>query len=271
MITSTGNPAISKVEQYLSPAGHGDWAQHVAAPRVMTYQGAIINTAILLGLTVGTATLLWSFAAEMWLALLAGGGILGLILALVIIFKPRLAPYIAPVYAIAEGAFLAGASFMWASWAGGAQAAATDSGGGGAVAQLDTSLIAQAAGLTFAIAAVMLGLYATRIIRATPMVMRMIVVATGGVLLFFVAQILLGLMGVTLVSWDGGPLSIGISALIVGIAAFNLVIDFKIVEDGVANKAPKWMEWYAGFALLVTIVWLYISILRLLAMLRGGE
>ncbi|MEQ9096999.1 MAG: Bax inhibitor-1/YccA family protein [Phycisphaerales bacterium] len=267
MITTTGNPAISRVEQYV---GHGDWAEHVAAPRTMTYQGAITNTAILLGLTVGTATLLWSFAADFWLGLLAGGGILGLILALVIVFKPRLSPYLAPLYAIAEGAFLAGVSFMWVGFASNKQAAAAD-GGGGAMAQLDTTLIAQAAGLTFAIAAVMLALYATRIIRATPLVMRMIVVATGGVLLFFVAQILLGFLGVNLVRWDGGPLSIAISGVIVAVAAFNLIIDFKIVEDGVANKAPKWMEWYAGFALLVTIVWLYISILRLLAMLRGGE
>ena len=118
----------------------------------------------------------------------------------------------------------------------------------------------------------MLALYATRIIRATPLVMRMIIVATGGVMLFAVANILTGLfMDKPLVSWNGGPLSIGISAVIVAIAAFNLIIDFKIVEDGVANKAPKWMEWYAGFALLITLVWLYISILRLLAMLRGGE
>ncbi|MEQ8316523.1 MAG: Bax inhibitor-1/YccA family protein [Phycisphaerales bacterium] len=267
MITSTGNPAVSKVEQYL---GHGDWADHVAAPKTMTYQGAITNTAILLGLTVGTATLLWSFAAEMWLALLAGGGILGLILALVIIFKPRLAPFLAPIYALAEGAFLAGASFMWVGFASKEQAAAS-SGGGGVMAQLDTSLIAQAAGLTFAITAVMLALYATRIIRATPLVVRMIVVATGGVLLFALANILLSFLGVRLVSWNGGPLSIAVSGVIVAVAAFNLIIDFKIVEDGVANKAPKWMEWYAGFALLVTIVWLYLSILRLLAMLRGGE
>jgi uncharacterized YccA/Bax inhibitor family protein len=271
MIATTGNPAVRQVEQYLNPAGNGDWARDMAAPRVMTYQGAIINTAILLGLTVGTATLAWSFAADAWLALLAGGGIVGFILALVIIFKPTLSPFLAPLYAIAEGAFLAGASFMWASWAGGRQAAAASGGSGGAVAQLDTTLIAQAAGLTFAIATVMLALYATRIIRATPLVMRMILVATGGVVLFFIAQIVLGFMGVSLVRWDGGPLSIAVSALIVGIAAFNLIIDFKIVEDGVAGKAPKWMEWYAGFALLVTIVWLYLSILRLLAMLRGNE
>ncbi|UYV14104.1 MAG: Bax inhibitor-1/YccA family protein [Phycisphaera sp.] len=271
MIQSTGNPAIQKVDQYLNPAGSGDWARDMAAPKVMTYQGAVTNTAILLGLTVGTAGLLWSFAADAWLGLLIGGAVVGLVLALVIIFKPRLSPFLAPVYAIAEGAFVAGASFLWASIAADRQAAASG-GGGGAMAQLDTSLIAQAAGLTFAITAVMLALYATRIIRATPLVMRMIIVATGGVLLFALANILLGVfLNKPLVSWDGGPLSIAISAAIVGIAAFNLIIDFKIVEDGVANKAPKWMEWYAGFALLVTIVWLYVSILRLLAMLRGGE
>ena len=265
MITSTGNPAINKVEQYL---GHGDWAQHVAAPRTMTYQGAITNTAILLGLTVGTATLLWSVAtAGLWVPLALGGGILGLVLALVICFKPRLAPYLAPIYAIVEGAFIAGVSFFWVTWSSGAQASAS----GGVTAQLNTTLIAQAAGLTFAIAAVMLAAYATRLIRATPLVVRMIVVATGGVLLFWVASIVLGLFGIRLVAWDGGPLSIAISGAIVAVAAFNLIIDFKIIEDGVANKAPKWMEWYAGFALLVTIVWLYISILRLLAMLRGGE
>lgn len=268
MITSTGNPAISKVEQYLSPAGHGDWAQHVAAPRVMTYQGAIINTAILLGLTVGTATALWSVATGgLWAPLLFGGMIVGLVLAIIIMFKPQWSPFLAPMYALAQGAFIAGVSFFWVSWSSNAQA----SGSGGVASQLNTTLIAQAAGLTFAIAGVMLAAYAARIIRATPMFVRMIVVATGGVVLFWIASIVLGLFGVQLVAWDGGPLSIAISGVIVLIAAFNLVIDFKIVEDGVASKAPKWMEWYAGFALLVTIVWLYISILRLLAMLRGGE
>lgn len=193
---------------------------------------------------------------------------MGLILALVIIFKPTLSPYIAPLYAIAEGAFVAGISFMWITWFDPQQMAAK----GGAMAQLNTTMITQAAGLTFAITAVMLGLYSTRIIRATPMVVRMIIVATGGVILFALANFLMGaFLGKPLVIWDGGPLSIAISALIVGIAAFNLIVDFKIVEDGVANKAPKWMEWYAGFALLITIVWLYVSILRLLAMLRGGE
>ncbi len=266
MITTTGNPAVNKVEQYL---GHGDWAEHVAAPKTMTYQGAITNTAILLGLTVGTAAALWSFATEgAWVPLLFGGLFVGLALALIIILKPRLAPFLAPVYAIAEGAFVAGASFMWITWFNPEQMA----GESGAMAQLNTTMIAQAAGLTFSIAAVMLALYATRIIRATPMVVRMIIVATAGVCVFALANFLLGwLAGKPLVVWDGGPLSIAISLGVVVVAAFNLVIDFKIVEDGVANKAPKWMEWYAGFALLVTIVWLYISILRLLAMLRGGE
>lgn len=268
MISTTGNPAIQKVEQYLHPAGTGDWARDMTAPKVMTYQGAIINTAILLGITVGTATLLWSVAtAGLWMPLLLGGLVVGLILGLAITLKPTLSPYLAPLFAIAEGALVAGASFMWITWFDPEQAAAK----GGAMAQLNTTMIAQAAGLTFSIAAVMLALYATRIIRATPIVVRMIVVATIGVIVFWIASILLGFMGVQIMSFDGGPLSIAISGLIVAIAAFNLIIDFKIVEDGVANKAPKWMEWYAGFALLVTIVWLYISILRLLAMLRGGE
>lgn len=269
MIQSTGNPAISKVEQYLNPAGNGDWARDMAAPKVMTYQGAIINTAILLGLTVGTAGLLWSVATSgMWAPLLFGGLIAGFVLALVIVFKPTLSPFIAPIFAIAEGAFVAGASFMWITWFNPEQMAQK----GGAMAQLNTTMIVQAAGLTFAITAAMLALYATRIIRATPLVVRMILVATGGVILFALANILMGFaFNKPLVIWDGGPLSIAISAGVVLVAAFNLVIDFKIIEDGVANKAPKWMEWYAGFALLITIVWLYISILRLLAMLRGGE
>lgn len=265
MITSTGNPAITKVEQYL---GHGDWAEHVAAPKTMTYQGAITNTAILLGLTVGTATLLWSFATEgyAWLMLLIGvAGYLGL--ALPVMFKPRLAPFLAPPLALALGALVAGMSFIWVTWFDPEKAAAQ----GGVMAQLDTTLISQAAGLTFAVAAAMLGLYATRIIKATPLVVRMIAAATLGVILFGLANFVLSWLGAPLVSFDGGPLSIAVSGVVVLVAAFNLVIDFKIIEDGVENKAPKWMEWYAGFALLVTLVWLYISILRLLAMLRGGE
>ncbi|MEO1007751.1 MAG: Bax inhibitor-1/YccA family protein [Planctomycetota bacterium] len=263
---STGNPAIAQAE---SAFGSGDWAEHTAAPKVMTYTGTIINSGILLTLTAGTAAALWATAADGWAFPLAiGGAIIGLILALVIIFNPKTSPFLAPVYAIVEGAFVAGLSVFWAGYAASKQAASTQA--GGVVSQLDTSLVAQAAGLTFSIAAVMLAAYALRIIRATPLVVKMIVFATGGVVLFALASILLSFMGIRLYEF-GGPIHIGIAGVVVVVAAFNLVIDFKIIEDGVAAKAPKYMEWYAGFALLVTIVWLYVSLLRLLALLRGSE
>jgi uncharacterized YccA/Bax inhibitor family protein len=118
----------------------------------------------------------------------------------------------------------------------------------------------------------MLIAYATRIIRVTEKLRAGIVIATGGVLLFYVVSIVLGMFGVAVpLLHSSGPLGIGISLVIVAIAAFNLLLDFDLIERGAQAGAPKHMEWYGAFGLMVTLIWLYLEILRLLAKLRSGD
>jgi uncharacterized YccA/Bax inhibitor family protein len=111
------------------------------------------------------------------------------------------------------------------------------------------------------------------LLRATPLFTKMIVIGTLGVMLTYLASMVLGLFGITILSplHGSGMIGIGFSLLVVGLAAFNLILDFDMVENGVKNGAPKHMEWYAGYALLVTLVWLYIELLRLLAKLNSRK
>ena len=186
------------------------------------------------------------------------GAIGGLVLGLIITFKPRTAPFLAPAYAIAEGAFIAGASVWWTSFATSGKAAA-----------LGTGLVMQAGVLTVGIAACMLIAYGTRLIKPTQRMIAGIAAATGGVIIagFVAFAASFFVPGLVMSFWQS-PLGLAFAGVIVVIAALNLVTDFAIIEQGVENNAPKHMEWYGAFALLVTLVWLYISILRLLALLR---
>ena len=124
--------------------------------------------------------------------------------------------------------------------------------------------------LTFGVLAIMLMLYTTRTIRVTSGLVKGVVAATAAVMLVYVVDIGLSFFGIRMpLLNEAGPLGIGISLVIVGIAAFNLLIDFAVVEDGVSRGSPRYMEWYCGMALLVTLVWLYLELLRLLSKLRG--
>ena len=132
-------------------------------------------------------------------------------------------------------------------------------------------IVMQAATVTFAIFGVMLFMYKARIIQVTQKFRSGVMAATGAIMLLYVISILGSLSGWYEVPFlhSNGPLGIGISVFIVGIASFNLLLDFDVMESGVAAKAPKWMEWYASFGLLITLVWLYIEVLRLLSKLRS--
>ena len=132
-------------------------------------------------------------------------------------------------------------------------------------------IVMQAATVTFAIFGVMLFMYKARIIQVTQKFRSGVMAATGAIMLLYVISILGSLSGWYEVPFlhSSGPLGIGISVFIVGIASFNLLLDFDVMESGVAAKAPKWMEWYASFGLLITLVWLYIEVLRLLSKLRS--
>jgi uncharacterized YccA/Bax inhibitor family protein len=220
----------------------------------MTLEGTATKSLVLLLLTVFAASFTWRAVASGNVAIVGPatlvGGLGGFIVALITIFKPRTSPYTAPIYAVLEGLLLGGISSIYnARWAG---------------------LPLQAVGLTFGVFMALLIVYRLGIIRATDKFRLGVVAATGGIALMYLMSFILGFFGVQMnFLRDSSPLSIGISVVIVVVAALNLVLDFDLIERGVANRAPKFMEWYASFGLLVTLVWLYLEILRLLSKLQG--
>ncbi len=262
----SGNPTLR--DEAFETTRWEDAADARDRPRVMTLTGTVNATAVLLALCAITAVTLWHFiTASPSPALLygswLGGGLLGLVLAVVISFKPRTAPFLAPVYAAAEGAFLAGFSyFVAATWV------PTKTG------EPDTGLIAQAVGLTFAIFAGMLVAYWARLIRIGPVFAKVMMTALIGLVLYALGLFLLnglGGLGLPNLFWSSSPLGIGFSVLCLGLASLFLVLDFQFIEESVQNGAPKHMEWYGAFGLLVTLVWIYVEVLRLLAKLRSGD
>ena len=217
----------------------------------MTLQGAINKTGILLLLCVGAAGFSWTHP-ELSGPLVLIGLLGGLIACLVGTFKPATSPIAAPIYAVLEGLALGAISQMFEIRAPG--------------------IVVNAMLLTFGVLAVMLMLYTSRTIRVTDKLVKGIFAATGAVLLVYVVDMLLTMFGVRMpLIHESGWLGIGISVVIAGIAAFNLLIDFAMIENGVSNGSPKYMEWYCGMALLVTLVWLYLELLRLLSKLRSRD
>jgi uncharacterized YccA/Bax inhibitor family protein len=238
---------------------------------VMTLGSTVFKSLTLIGICIVCATITWGMASSyegnkfvvdtgVAMPWLFGGMIVGLILALVTIFKPKTAPVTAPLYAAAEGLFLGAVSAIYEASFGSTDG--TD--------PMFSGIVVQAIALTMAVTLVMLALYGTRVIRVTEKLRAGIIAATGAVVLVYIASFVLGFFGVTIpFLHSNGPIGIGISLVIVGIASFNLLLDFDLIERGVQTGAPKYMEWYAGFALLVTLVWLYLEILRLLSKLRS--
>lgn len=236
-----------------------------AAPRVrpttMTVQGAVNKTLILLGITTATAI---ATTAWLWpqlgtkqvsgtaLALLAGGGIVGVILAFIMSFRPTVAPILSPIYAVMEGAFVAAVSMMYAAnpkWGG-------------------PGIILQAGLLTIGILAALLIAYKLRLIVVTNTFRNCVLAATGGIFFLSIGCWVLNMCGLNVgYMWSWGPIGLILAAAVVVLAALNLVLDFDFIERGAQQNMPKYLEWYAGFALLASLIWLYLSILRLLAML----
>jgi uncharacterized YccA/Bax inhibitor family protein len=178
-----------------------------------------------------------------------GGMFGGLALAMILFFKKTWAPVLAPGYAACQGLFLGGISAMFeAAYPG---------------------IVPQAVALTVGVAFSLLIAYRTRMIRATENFKLGVAAATGGIFMIYMATMVLGFFGVGVpFIHDSGVFGIGFSLFVVIIAAMNLVLDFDFIETGVEQGAPKYFEWYAAFGLLVTLVWLYLEILRLLAKLR---
>lgn len=220
---------------------------------IMTVNGTLNRTAVLLALVIGAAAFAWQFPYANLQALgskLTVFLIAGLALALVTIFRKEWAPYTAPAYAVAEGLVLGSLSRLFnLSFPG---------------------IVIQAVALTFAIFAVMLFLYRTRIIRVTEKFRVAVVAATLGIFVVYLVSLLMQWIGGSGLSFVTQPTTFGIifSLFVVGIAALNLVLSFDFIEQVARVGAPKYMEWYAAFGLIVTLVWLYIEVLSLLAKMR---
>lgn len=222
----------------------------------MTVQGTIFKTLLLLMVAMLSAGWTWmkfyqsgdnGAVVTPWL----GIGLLGgFIMAIVTVFKKEWSPVTAPLYALLEGLFIGAIS-----------------------AQLETAypgIVIQAAGLTFSTLFVMLLAYQSGWIRATEKFKMGVVAATGGIALVYLVSFVLSFFGIqSSFLYSSSPLSIGISLFVIVIAALNFIIDFDFIEQGARQNVPKYMEWYGAFAMMVTLVWLYIEFLRLLSKLRN--
>jgi uncharacterized YccA/Bax inhibitor family protein len=252
-LMKTSNPALGeKTFSGLSGARYGG---AIDATARMTLNGTVNKTGLLLLCAFATAAWTWQqFVQSRDVSSVSGllmvGGIGGFIFAMVTVFKKEWAPVTAPVYALLEGLVLGGLS---------------------AVFELRYPGIAiQAVSLTFGTLFVLLLAYRSGMIKVTQKFRLGVVAATGGIMVFYLLQMLLGFFGVRFLAVNGsGTIGIVFSLFIVGIAALNLVLDFDFIERGVNYGAPKYMEWYGAFGIMVTLIWLYLEILRLLTKMRS--
>lgn len=251
----SGNPALSE-STFLDLGSGGVVSRDADA---MTLNGTVGKTAILLLLAMITAAYAWSHTftdagelSPMVKLYLWGGLIGGLVLSLVTIFKKSWAPVSAPLYALAEGLFLGSISAIYE-------------------ARFD-GIVFQAVILTFGTLFALLFAYRSGLIKATENFKLGVVAATGGIALVYLATIVLGFFNINIpFIHESGLIGIGFSLFVVVIAALNLVLDFDFIESGVEAGAPKYMEWYGAFGLMVTLVWLYIEFLRLLSKLQSRD
>jgi uncharacterized YccA/Bax inhibitor family protein len=223
--------------------------------RAMTIQGTVNKALMMLLLLLVSAFWVWGMfyrQENMGLVqiLMWGGVIGGFLVMLLTMFKKHLAPITGPVYALLEGLALGGISAMFEA--------------------MYPGIVIQAVALTFGVLFSLLMAYKSRLIRVTENFKLGIVAATGGIFLVYMATMVLGFFGTSIPYIHGsGLIGIGFSLFVVVIAALNLVLDFDFIEKGAAAGAPKYMEWYGALGLMVTLIWLYIEILRLLSKLRS--
>jgi uncharacterized YccA/Bax inhibitor family protein len=242
----TSNPALN--DQVFRGEG-------AAFGEAMTVQGTVNKTGILLLCTVATAAWAWniflhSHSAQAVAPLALVGVIGGLVFAFATIFKKTWAPVTAPIYALFEGLVLGSVS---------------------AILEVRFPGIAiQAVSLTFGTMVALLLVYRSGLIRVTDNFRTGIFAATGGIAIFYLIEMVLGFFGVHFTAVNGsGAIGIGFSVFVVIIAALNLVLNFDFIENGARAGAPKYMEWYGAFGMMVTLIWLYFEILQLLSKLRS--
>jgi uncharacterized YccA/Bax inhibitor family protein len=242
----TSNPVLN--QSTFSPVA-------IPGEKQMTLQGTVNKTGLLLFMTFFTAVYTWNMTMEnsgSAMTWIMGGAISGFVFAIITSFKPAWSPVTGSLYALAEGLFLGGISAMYESQFQG--------------------IALQAILLTGGTCLALLAAYSMRLIRATENFKLGIFAATGGIALVYLATWILSFFGIQIPYIHGsGLMGIGFSVFVVIIAALNLVLDFDFIENGCTHGAPKYMEWYAAFGLLVTLVWLYIEILRLLSKLARRD
>jgi uncharacterized YccA/Bax inhibitor family protein len=249
-IFKSGNPALG--EKIFKKSIETQYAE------TMTERGTLNKFGLMLILLVAAASFTWKAAAEgkNVIGWMIGGAIVGLILVLIISFKPQYSSYLAPVYALAEGVFLGAISAFYND----------------AFAEKAPGIVMQAVGITFGIVIAMFALYRFGIIKATQKFKAIVFTATAGIAMFYVIAMVLRMFNIQMpLIHESTTFGIIFSLVVVAIASLNLIMDFDMIEQGVAMGAPKYMEWYGAFGLMVTIVWLYIEVLRLLSKFAGKK
>ena len=245
-----GNPAFN--EKTISKI------TYESGQELMTANGAIKKFGLMLVMLLGAASFTWSafYQGVNVLPWAMGASIAGFAVALVIIFKKSWAPYLALGYALLQGLFLGAISAVFEA----------------AFADKYPGIVMQAVMLTFGVAIGMFALYYFRIVQATETFKKVVIGATIGIALFYLVALVMNLFGAQMpYLHSNGLVGIGISVFVVVVAALNLILDFDLIEQGAAHGAPKYFEWYCAFGLLVTIVWLYLEILKLLSKLASRK
>ena len=230
----------------------------VTYENAMTVRGTLQKFGFLMIMVLGTALYSWKEFASggNTMPLILVGAFGGLIIAIILTFKKEWSPFLAPAYALLEGLFV-GAISAYYNYVFAAKA---------------PFIIMNAVGLTLACAVAMYLLYSFKIIQATQKFKAIVMTATAGIGIFYLLTWVLSFFGVSLpFLHEGSLMGIGFSLFVVAIAALNLILDFDMIEQGAALGAPKYMEWYGAFGLLVTIVWLYLEMLRLLSKLSSRD
>lgn len=253
-ITKSSNPVFGKNIFSQSATNTNDG--------VMTVNGTINKTGLMLLIVVFAATFTWrKFMGAVDPAMpgamppgligwMIGGAIGGLITALITVFSPRRAAMTAPIYAVFQGLFLGAISAMFEA--------------------MYPGLVMRAVSLTFGVFFIMLLLYRSGTIRATEKFRTVIFAATGGIAVVYLVSFVAGMFGVNFGFMHGNSLiSIGFSLVVVVVAALNLILDFDMITKGANARAPKYMEWFGAFGLMVTLIWLYLEMLRLLSKLSS--
>ena len=251
-LSKSGNPALSEKAFKDISSMSTNYAES------MTLRGTLNKFGFMLLMLLGSAFYSWKEFTDggnvtplIWTGLIGG-----LVVALVITFKKEWAPYLAPAYGLLEGLFLGAISAYYN------EAFATKAPG----------IVMNAVGLTFGTAIAMYFLYSFKIIKATEKFKSVIMMATAGIAVFYLISMVVGMFGIPMAFLhEGSLMGIGFSLVVVVIAALNLILDFDMIEQGTAAGAPKYMEWYCAFGLMVTIVWLYLEILRLLSKLSDRK